>query len=103
MSFVALAKKENIINMFYVYIIKSIKYPNKIYTGFSSNLKERIKEHNKGTSPHTSKLKPWKLIFYSAFENKKTALDFEKYLKSSSGIAFKNKRLVIKQKYVIYK
>lgn len=81
--------------MFYVYIIQSIKFPNQFYIGFSTNLKERIKEHNKGGSTHTSKFKPWKLIFYSAFENKKLALDFEKYLKSGSGVAFKNKRLII--------
>lgn len=94
MSSGALAKEENK-NMFYVYIIQSIKFPNQFYTGFSSNLKERIKEHNKGSSPHTGKFKPWKLIFYSAFENKKLALDFEKYLKSGSGVAFKNKRLIV--------
>jgi hypothetical protein len=33
-------------------------------------------------------------LFYSSFEEKKTALDFEKYLKTASGIAFRNKRLL---------
>jgi len=35
-----------------------------------------------------------KLVFYAAFETKKKALDFEKYLKTNSGFAFRNKRLI---------
>lgn len=80
--------------MFYVYIIQSIEQPNQIYTGFTEDLKYRIEEHNTGRSPHTSKFAPWKLIHYSAFEEKKTALNFEKYLKTASGIAFRNKRIL---------
>ncbi|MBU4360526.1 GIY-YIG nuclease family protein [Patescibacteria group bacterium] len=80
--------------MYYIYIIQSIKFTKRFYTGFSENIKKRINEHNSGKSNHTNKYKPWKLIFYSAFYNKKTALDFEKYLKTASGIAFRNKRLI---------
>jgi len=58
------------------------------------NLKRRLIYHNEGLSPHTNKFKPWKLISYFAFEEKEIALDFERYLKSFSGIAFRNKRLV---------
>jgi predicted GIY-YIG superfamily endonuclease len=80
--------------MFYVYIIRSIKYPNQFYTGFTENFEERLKCHNYGKSTHTSKFTPWKLEVYFAFQTKKTALDFEKYLKTASGIAFRNKRLL---------
>lgn len=82
--------------MFYVYIIKSLVKQDEFYTWFSENLKQRIEEHNTWKSTHTNKFKPWELVFYSAFKNKKEALDFEKYLKSASGIAFRNKRLVSK-------
>jgi len=34
------------------------------------------------------------MVCYCAFNDKKRALDFEKYLKTSSGIAFKNKRFI---------
>jgi len=51
-------------------------------------------DHNSERSPHTSKFAPWKLIYYCAFEEKKIALDFENYLKTASGIAFRNKRLM---------
>ena len=80
--------------MYYVYIIKSIQYSKKFYTGFTKNIDSRIKEHNSGKSVYTNKFKPWELVFYSVFDNKKVALDFEKYLKTASGIAFRNKRLI---------
>ncbi|MFA6522447.1 MAG: GIY-YIG nuclease family protein [Patescibacteria group bacterium] len=80
--------------MFFVYIIQSINFSDKRYTGFTECIESRIDEHNRGKSPHTKKFKPWKLIYYSAFAEKKKALDFEKYLKSASGSAFRNKRLL---------
>jgi predicted GIY-YIG superfamily endonuclease len=82
--------------MYYVYIIQSINFPKQFYTGFSENIENRINQHNKGKSVHTNKFKPWKMIYYCAFNDKKKALDFERYLKTASGIAFRNKRLIIK-------
>jgi predicted GIY-YIG superfamily endonuclease len=80
--------------MHYVYIIQSISFPKQLYTGFSENINDRLSEHNSGKSVHTNKFKPWKMIYYCTFEDKKKTLDFEKYLKSASGIAFRNKRLI---------
>jgi predicted GIY-YIG superfamily endonuclease len=81
------------LNMYYVYVIKS-KIDDRLYVGFSNELKQRIKSHNAGQSIYTAKYKPWKLIFYAAFENEKSAKEFEKYLKSHSGRAFIYKRLM---------
>ncbi|HTK03175.1 MAG TPA: GIY-YIG nuclease family protein [Alphaproteobacteria bacterium] len=78
--------------MFYCYIL--FLKNNKYYIGFSSNLKQRISEHNLGEVKATKKFLPAKLVYYSAFESKKRALDFEKYLKTNSGFAFRNKRLI---------
>ena len=81
--------------MYYVYILKSSKIEiEKYYTGVTDNLKRRIKEHSSGNSDFTSWSGPYNLVWYSAFENKVKAYNFEKYLKSSSGFAFRNKRLV---------
>ena len=80
--------------MYYVYIIQSVNFPKRFYTGFSESIDNRLIDHNKGKSIHTNKFKPWRMIYYCAFNNKKKALDFEKYLKTASGIAFRNKRLV---------
>jgi putative endonuclease len=79
--------------MWYVYIIRSVNFPDQEYTGATADLKRRIPDHNAGKSTHTAKFKPWKLIWYCAFPDKYKALAFEKYLKSHSGRAFAKKRL----------
>lgn len=79
--------------MFYVYRIQSIDCPDRFYTGFTEDLKQRVLEHNRGRNISTATLRPWKLVFYSAFEENEMALEFERYLKSGSGKAFARKRL----------
>jgi len=78
--------------MYYVYLLSLGN--GKFYVGFSSDLKSRIKNHLAGRVKFTSKFNSRSLTFYCAFSKKKKALDFEKYLKTSSGFAFRNKRLV---------
>ena len=77
--------------MHYTYILKSIPNPDQSYIGFTSNLKQRLEDHNSGKSSHTSKFNPWSLEFYCAFNDKYKALEFEKYLKSNSGKSFAKK------------
>ncbi|MDP2684704.1 MAG: GIY-YIG nuclease family protein [bacterium] len=77
-----------------VYIIQSKNNKSYIYKGYTTNLQERLKYHNSGNSKHTSKNRPWLLIFYSSFQSKNKAIDFEKYLKTASGIAFMRKRFI---------
>ena len=79
--------------MWYVYIIRSINFPDQEYMGASADLKQRIMDHNAGKSTHTAKFAPWELVWYFAFPDKFKALEFEKYLKSHSGKAFAKKRL----------
>jgi len=69
--------------MYYVYILKSSK-SGILYYGYTADLKKRFKEHNLGKSRFTKGHLPWKLVWYSAFENKKKAKDFELYIKSGS-------------------
>jgi len=80
--------------MYYVYILKSENFSKQTYIGFTKDLRKRLKAHNDGGNPHTSKFRPWQLIFYSAFENKDRALEFERYLKTHSGKAFATKHLI---------
>jgi len=84
--------------MHYTYILWSLKSKN-FYFGYTNDLKNRVKEHNSGKSRATSPHKPWKLIWYAGFENKKLAKDFERYLKSGSGKAFAYKRLLNSEAY----
>ena len=74
--------------MFYVYILQSIDFPNNFYIGFTTDLKQRLSEHNSGKSVHTKKFKPWKLKNYVAFDNEEKAKNFETYLKTHSGRNF---------------
>ena len=78
--------------MFYVYLIRSIPYPDKTYVGYTNDLKRRLIEHNGNAPSHAIKFKPWKIECYYAFHNQTKAQAFEKYLKSSSGRAFANNR-----------
>ncbi len=80
--------------MHYVYIIRSTEKPEKTYIGYTGNLKSRLIKHNEGGSPYTSKYRPWDIFWYCAFHEKYRALAFEAYLKSHSGKAFTNKRLI---------
>ena len=86
-----LMKEEKI--MFYDYILKSKNY-SKHYTGITVDLKKRFQDHNYGKSPYTAKYKPYTMSWYCGFSDKNRAYQFEKYLKSGSGIAFLKKHLL---------
>ena len=72
---------------FIVYILFSEKF-NKHYTGFTSNLEERMKSHNELGNDWTSKYRPWKLVYTKEFETKKEAGVYEKWLKTGVGRDF---------------
>lgn len=66
--------------MFYVYLMNSLKH-NKIYIGFTSNLKKRFIDHNEGESGWTRRYRPWELVYYEAFRSEKDARKREAGLK----------------------
>ena len=74
--------------MTYVYLLESVYYQDHCYVGLTDDLRQRLRHHNEGKSPHTRKYKPWNLVSYTAFADEKAAYAFEKYLKSGSGKAF---------------
>ena len=78
---------------FYVYLLRSENDPRQTYVGITKDLRKRLDDHNAGKAKHTSKHRPWILETYVAFSDEAKARTFEKYLKTSSGIAFANKRL----------
>jgi predicted GIY-YIG superfamily endonuclease len=75
----------------YVYILSSDVDAARHYTGLTDNLEARLKAHNSGQVPHTSKHRPWKIDTAIAFRSRKKAATFEKYLKTHSGRAFASK------------
>jgi putative endonuclease len=76
-----------------VYLMQSLSVQGQRYVGMTTNLKQRLREHNAGKSFHTRKFRPWKLTTYIAFTDRAKAEAFELYLKSGSGHAFARKRL----------
>ncbi|MDP1629184.1 MAG: GIY-YIG nuclease family protein [bacterium] len=79
--------------MYFVYILRSRK-DNSCYTGVTTDLKKRIVAHNSGSVLYSSSKRPFILVWFCSFSNKKKAYNFEVYLKSASGIAFRNKHLI---------
>jgi putative endonuclease len=73
---------------FYVYRLVSEPSPDRHYVGLTEDLKVRLKKHNSGVVPHTSKYLPWEVDSAHAFKSKTKAAEFEKYLKSHSGREF---------------
>lgn len=79
--------------MYFVYILKSL-VTGRYYFGLTTDIGKRLRYHNKGTVPSTKLVRPWKIVWYGAFESKIKAEGFEKYLKSGSGYAFSRKRFL---------
>lgn len=79
--------------MYYVYILYNFTL-QRHYIGYSADLKERIATHRRSHVKSTAHNGAWNLVWYGAFSSKRKALDFEKYLKTGSGFAFRNTRLV---------
>jgi predicted GIY-YIG superfamily endonuclease len=79
--------------VYYVYILKLKS--GRAYIGSTPNLKERLKEHQRGESEYTSKDLPVELISYICFTDRLRALRFERYLKTGSGRAWRKKHFDI--------
>jgi len=79
--------------VYYVYLIESLSAQGERYVGMTTDLKQRLREHNQGKSSHTTKFSLWKLTIYIAFSDRGKAEAFERYLKSGSGHAFARKRI----------
>jgi len=69
--------------MHYVYILKS-KRNGRLYTGYSADLKQRVKDHNAGKSPYTKNNRPYSLVYYEAYFSKVEAQKREQSLKLRS-------------------
>ena len=70
--------------MFYVYVLYSFK-DKKLYIGYTSDLRKRIKRHLSGKTQAMKNRLPAKLIYYEAFLSKSDAIKKEKFYKSGRG------------------
>ena len=77
---------------YYIYILLSEK-DAMFYTGYTNDLKERIKQHNEGKVKSTQNRLPLKLVYFEGCVNQQDATHREKYLKSSWGKRYIKERL----------
>ena len=69
--------------MFYVYILKC--KDGSLYTGYTNNLKKRLKMHNLGkASKYTRARLPVEIICHRSFNSKSRAMKYEIKIKNMS-------------------
>ena len=78
--------------MYYIYVLQSLK-DNKLYYGFTRDLKERIKDHNNGRVKSTQSRKPFKLVYFEKVDTIKEARSKERYFKSGFGRKYVKRKL----------
>lgn len=78
--------------LYYIYILQSEK-DEQFYTGYTTNLEERIKYHNEGKVQSTKQRIPFRLIYFEGCLNQQDATHREKYLKTSWGKRYIKTRL----------
>lgn len=72
--------------MYFVYILISLK-DNNFYIGFTTNVENRLKDHNAGRNTSTKYRRPFELIYYEAYYSKTDAQRRERYFKTTKGKA----------------
>ena len=70
--------------MHYVYVLISLK-DKEFYTGYSTDVFRRFKEHNSGYSASTQFRRPFELIYYEAHLSREDAQRRERYFKTTKG------------------
>ena len=79
--------------MWYVYVLRSSR-DNNLYVGSTNNIDRRLDEHNSGKVDSTKSRISLNLEAYIAVKNKSIAIELEQYLKTGSGRALLQKRIL---------
>lgn len=81
--------------MYYVYILKCAD--KTLYTGITTDLKRRIKEHNSSKlgAKYTASRRPVKMVYSKKFKNRSVASKEESRIKKLN----RNKKLELIKKY----
>lgn len=77
---------------YYVYVLLSQK-DGLMYTGYTADLRERLKQHQAGQVASTKNRLPVELIYFEGCRNQQDATRREKYLKSGNGKIYLRNRL----------
>lgn len=77
---------------YYVYVLQSLK-DRQLYTGYTSNLRKRLAQHEAGEVQSTRNRRPLQLIYFEGCLNQQDATHREKYLKTTYGKRYLKSRL----------
>jgi putative endonuclease len=80
------------VTYYYVYVLLSLA-DNQFYTGYTSNLRARLEQHNKGKVSSTKTRLPFVLVYFEGCLNQQDATKREKYLKSGNGKKYLRNRI----------
>ena len=70
--------------MYCTYVLQS-KKDQKLYVGYTEDLKVRFEEHGNGYVSSTKDRRPLKIVYYEVCHNKRDAIKREQYLKTAYG------------------
>ena len=80
---------------YFVYLIGNNRREKlTTYVGYTNNIENRIKLHNRGKGAKFTKGRKWKLLYYEKYTSKREAILRENYIKKNR--KFRN---LIKKKY----
>ena len=77
---------------YYVYVLLSL-LDGFFYVGFTTDLKQRLGDHNSGKVSSTKKRPPLGLVYWKGCLNQKDATRRERYLKSAWGKRYIKNRI----------
>jgi putative endonuclease len=80
--------------MFHVYVLQSLS-TGRYYVGYTSELTQRLGQHNNGITKSTKNRGPWTLIYQESFPTKVEAMQRERFLKSGQGREGLNQHLSV--------
>jgi putative endonuclease len=70
--------------MFFAYVLGS-QSSGRLYTGWTSDVTQRLGQHNQGTTKSTKNRGPWHLIHQEQYQTRAEAGRRERFLKSGQG------------------
>jgi putative endonuclease len=70
--------------MFHVYVLRS-EAAGRHYVGFTSDLTQRLGQHNDGITKSTKNRGPWEMVHHEEFNTRPEAVQRERFLKTGQG------------------
>ena len=76
----------------FLYVLES-KIDRSWYIGYTTDVARRLTDHNRSKNTSTKAKKPWQILYFEAYRDKRDALGREKFLKSGSGRKYLKKQM----------